>query len=110
MHVSIALRVRIYTTAETFDLVSTIAAYLTEDLVLYECENIWTLQGRGDRRGVEKLRYEELHNLCPSPNIIRVNNSRRMRWAANIVRIVLTRNIHKMLVGRGEEANWNAWM
>jgi hypothetical protein len=27
-----------------------------------------------------KLHNEELHNLYTSPNIIRVNKSRRMRW------------------------------
>jgi hypothetical protein len=28
-----------------------------------------------------KLHNEELHNLYPSPNIIKVIKSRRMRWA-----------------------------
>jgi hypothetical protein len=27
-----------------------------------------------------KLHNEELHNLCSSPNIIRMIKSRRMRW------------------------------
>jgi hypothetical protein len=31
-------------------------------------------------RGWRKLHNEELHNLYPSPNIIRVIKSMRMRW------------------------------
>jgi sorting nexin-29 len=30
-----------------------------------------------------KLHYEELHNLCSSPSIIRIIKSRRMRWAGH---------------------------
>jgi hypothetical protein len=39
---------------------------------------------RGEWR---KLCSEELHNLYSSPNTIRQNNSRRMRWAGHVVRI-----------------------
>ena len=31
-----------------------------------------------------KLHNEELHDLFPSPNIIRVIKSRRMRWAGHV--------------------------
>jgi hypothetical protein len=34
--------------------------------------------------GWRKLRNEELHNLYPSPSIIRVKKSRRMRWAGHV--------------------------
>jgi hypothetical protein len=34
-----------------------------------------------------KLHNEELHNLYPSPNIIRQSNSKRMRWAGHVARI-----------------------
>jgi hypothetical protein len=37
-----------------------------------------------DRR---KLHNEELHNLYPPPNIIRMLMSRRMRWARHVVRM-----------------------
>jgi hypothetical protein len=34
-----------------------------------------------------RLHNEELHDLCSSPNIIRVIISRRMRWAGHVARI-----------------------
>jgi hypothetical protein len=37
--------------------------------------------------GWTNLHNEELHNLYPSPNIIRVIKSRRMRWAGHVARI-----------------------
>jgi hypothetical protein len=37
--------------------------------------------------GGRKLHNEELHNLYPSPNIIRTTKSRKMRCAGNVARI-----------------------
>jgi hypothetical protein len=34
-----------------------------------------------------KLHNEELHNLCSSPNIIKMIKSRRMRWARYVARM-----------------------
>ena len=34
-----------------------------------------------------KLRNEKLNDLYPSPNIVRVIKSRRMRWAENVARM-----------------------
>jgi len=34
-----------------------------------------------------RLHNEELNDLCPSPNIVRVIKSRRMRWARHVVRM-----------------------
>jgi len=34
-----------------------------------------------------RLHNEELNDLCPSPNIVRVIKSRRMRWAVHVARI-----------------------
>jgi hypothetical protein len=33
--------------------------------------------------GISKTVNEELHNLYASPDIIRMSNSRRMRWAGH---------------------------
>jgi hypothetical protein len=45
---------------------------------------------------------EELHNLYSSPNIIRMIKSRRMRWAGHVARILETRNVYRILVGKPE--------
>jgi hypothetical protein len=37
--------------------------------------------------GWRKLHNEELHNLYPSPNIIRMIKSRIMRWAGHVARM-----------------------
>jgi hypothetical protein len=37
--------------------------------------------------GWRKLHNEELHNLYPSPSIIRMMKSRRMRWAEYVTRM-----------------------
>jgi hypothetical protein len=42
--------------------------------------------------GWGKLRKEETHNLYPSPNIIRVIKSRRIRWARHVARTREMRN------------------
>jgi hypothetical protein len=36
---------------------------------------------------LKKVYREELHDLHSSPNIIRVTQSRRMRWAGHVARI-----------------------
>jgi hypothetical protein len=33
------------------------------------------------------MHNEKLHNLYPSPNIIRTNKSRRMKWAGYLARM-----------------------
>jgi hypothetical protein len=52
-----------------------------------------------------KLHNEELHNLCSSPNIIRMIKSRRMRWAGHVARIGEKMNAHRILVGKAEGKN-----
>jgi hypothetical protein len=49
-----------------------------------------------------KLHNEELHNLCSSPNIIRMIKSRRMRWKGHVARMGATRNAYRILVGEPE--------
>jgi hypothetical protein len=47
-----------------------------------------------------KLRNEELHNLYPSPNIIRMITWRRLRWTVSIARMGAKRKAYRILVGK----------
>jgi len=49
-----------------------------------------------------KLHNEELNDLYPLPNILRVVESRRMRWAGHVVRMGEDRGVHRLLVGKPE--------
>ena len=49
-----------------------------------------------------KLHNEELSDLYSLPNIVRVEKSRRMRWAGHMARMVEGRGVHKFLVGKPE--------
>ena len=44
-----------------------------------------------------KLQNEELHSLYRSPNILRVINSRRLRWAGHVARMEEGRSVFKIL-------------
>jgi hypothetical protein len=48
------------------------------------------------------LHDEELHILYSSPNIIRQNKSRRMRWAGHVARMGEEMNAYKVLMGKPE--------
>jgi hypothetical protein len=48
------------------------------------------------------LHNEELHNLYASPNIIRVIESRKMRWAGHVAPMGDMRNAYNTLVGKSE--------
>jgi hypothetical protein len=52
--------------------------------------------------GWRKLHNKELNNLYPSPNIIRIIKSRRMRWTGHVARIREKRNAYRILVGKQE--------
>ena len=41
-----------------------------------------------------KLHNEELNDLYPSPNIVRLIKSRRMRWAGHVARMEEGRGVH----------------
>jgi hypothetical protein len=56
-------------------------------------------EGTGSWR---KLHNEEHHNLYSSPNIIRMIESRRMRWAGHVARMGAKRNAYRILVGKLE--------
>jgi hypothetical protein len=49
-----------------------------------------------------KLHNEELHNLYSSPIIIRMNKSRRIRWAGYVARMGVKRDAYRILVGKPE--------
>jgi hypothetical protein len=51
-----------------------------------------------------KLHNDELHSLYSSPNIVRVNKSRKMRWAGHVARMGEGRGVYRVLVGKPE---WN---
>jgi hypothetical protein len=44
----------------------------------------------------------ELHNLYPSPNIIRMIKSRRMRWEGHATRVEEKTNAYRIFVGKAE--------
>jgi hypothetical protein len=56
-------------------------------------------EGAGEWR---KLHIEELNDLYPLPNIVRVVKSRRMRWAGHVARMGGGRGVHRGLVGKPE--------
>jgi hypothetical protein len=47
-----------------------------------------------------KLHNDELHNLYSSLNIVRLINSRRMRWAGHVARMGKARGVYRILDGR----------
>jgi hypothetical protein len=49
-----------------------------------------------------KLHNEELNDLYCSPNIVRVNRSRRKRWADLVARMGESRVVYSVLVGKPE--------
>jgi hypothetical protein len=52
--------------------------------------------------GRRKLYNEDLHNLHPSPNIIRMMMSSRMKWAGQVGGIGQNRNVYRILVEKPE--------
>jgi len=49
-----------------------------------------------------RLHNEELNDLYPSPNIVRVIKSRRMKWAWHVARMGEERGLYRVLVGKPE--------
>jgi len=49
-----------------------------------------------------KLHNEELNDLYSSPNIVRVIKSRRMRWAGHVARMLESRVVYRVLMGKPE--------
>jgi hypothetical protein len=55
------------------------------------------------KRELRRIHYKELNDLCPSPNIIRVIKSRRMKWAGHVARMRESRGVCRVLVVTTEE-------
>jgi hypothetical protein len=53
--------------------------------------------------GWRGLHYEEFHVLYPSPSIIRIKESRRVRWAEQVAQLGEKRNAYRLLVGKPEQ-------
>jgi hypothetical protein len=92
-------------------------------VVLYGCET-WSLTLKEERRlrvfentvlkrvfgpkrdevpgEWRKLHNEEMNDLYSLPNIMRVVESRRMRWAGHVARMGEDRSVHRALVGKPE--------
>jgi hypothetical protein len=51
---------------------------------------------------MDKSQNVEFYNFYSSPNIIRMINSRRMRWAGRVTDMGEMRNAYKILVGKPE--------
>jgi hypothetical protein len=49
-----------------------------------------------------RLHNEDLHNLYPLPNIIRVIKSRKMRWSGRVACMGKIRNAYNISVGKSE--------
>jgi hypothetical protein len=49
-----------------------------------------------------RIHNKELHALYPSPNIIRVIKSRRLRWAGHVAHMGERRGAYRALVGKSE--------
>jgi hypothetical protein len=56
----------------------------------------------GERGEWRKLYNEELSDLYVLPSILRVVNSRRMRWAGHVARMEEGRVVHMVLVWKPE--------
>ena len=47
-----------------------------------------------------RLHNEELHSFYRSPNIVRVIESRRLRWAGHLATVEETRSAFKIIIGK----------
>jgi len=52
--------------------------------------------------GWRRLHSEELNNLYASANIMRLNRTKRTRWAGHVARMREIRNAYKILVKKPE--------
>jgi hypothetical protein len=54
-----------------------------------------------------KLHNQDLNDLYPLPNIVRVVKSRRMRWAEHVAHMGEERGVHRVVVRKPEgKSHW----
>jgi len=73
--------------------------------MVFECRVLRRIFGpKRDEIRVEwrKLHNEEINDLYCPPNNLRVIESRRMRWVGHVARMVDSRRIYRVLVGKPE--------
>jgi len=80
---------------------------LREERKLRVFENMMLRRILGPRRDEVTGEWRRLHNvelndLYPSPNIVRVIKSRRMRWAGHVTRMGEEMGVYRVLVGKSE--------
>ena len=100
------LKIKIYRTVVLYGC-ETGSLTLREDRKLRVCENMVLRRIFGPRRDevmgeCRRLHNEELHDLYPSPNIVRVIKSRRIRWDGHVVRRGKETAVYRVLVGKPE--------
>jgi hypothetical protein len=87
--------------------------YETWSLTLREEHRLWAFQNTVLRRtfgpkrddvtgGWRKLHNEELHDLKPSPSIIRMIKSRKVKLAGHVAQMGEEKNAYRLLVGKPE--------
>ena len=80
---------------------------LREERKLRVFENVVLRRIFGSRRDEvtgewRRLHNEELNDLYPSPNIVRVIKSGKMRWVGHVARMGEERGVYRVLVGKPE--------
>jgi hypothetical protein len=89
------------------------------NVALYGCKT-WSLTLRDEHRlrvfenrdevtgEWRKLHNEELNYMYSSPNIVRVINSRTIRWAGHVARMRERRTVYSAVLGKpeGKETTW----
>jgi hypothetical protein len=100
---SVSLKIRIY---KTIILPVVLYGCETWSLILREEHRLRVFENRVLRRRIfgpkrdevmgewGKLHNEKLHNLYPSPSIIRMTKSSRMRWTNHVARMGEKRNVY----------------
>jgi hypothetical protein len=71
-------------------------------LRVFENRMLWRILGpkRGEVTGEwRRLHNKELNDLCPSPNIIRVIKSKRMRWPRHVACMGEGRGAYRIFIG-----------